>query len=75
LSEGRLLNYTRADGTPFANTGDCVSCAAHGGVLKPVVVKTNPTISTTLFRSSIPAGSTTPTRRRCRVRRPTPAGS
>lgn len=58
MSEGGYLNYTRTDGAPFANTGDCVSYAAHGGVLKPVVVKTNPTIATSLFHSSISAGST-----------------
>jgi hypothetical protein len=52
------LNYTRADGTPFKNTGDCVSYVAHGGVLKPVVVKNVTSISTSLFKSSISAGST-----------------
>jgi hypothetical protein len=56
--KGGYASYTRADGTPFANTGDCVSYAAHGGVLTPVVVKNATTISTSLFRSSISAGST-----------------
>jgi hypothetical protein len=56
--KGGYAAFTRADGTPFANTGACVSYAAHGGVLTPVVVKNTPTIATSLFRSSIPAGST-----------------
>jgi hypothetical protein len=56
--KGGYAAFTRADGTPFSNTGDCVSYAAHGGVLTPVVVKTSPSIATSLFLSSIPAGST-----------------
>jgi hypothetical protein len=53
--KGGYAHYTRADGTPFANTGECVSYAAHGGVLMPIVPTS---ISTSLYRSSIPAGST-----------------
>ncbi len=33
---GGYANYTRTDGTTFANQGQCVSYAAHGGTLKPV---------------------------------------
>jgi len=55
--QGGYAAFTRADGTPFANTGDCVSYAAHGGVLTPVVVKSTPTIATSLYLSSISAGS------------------
>jgi hypothetical protein len=34
--QGSYQNYTRADGTPFANPGDCVNYVAQGSVLKPV---------------------------------------
>ncbi len=30
---GGWQNWVRSDGTPFSNTGDCVSYGAHGGVL------------------------------------------
>jgi hypothetical protein len=53
--KGGYTHYTRADGTPFANTGECVSYAAHGGTLMPIVPTS---ISTALYRDSIPAGST-----------------
>jgi hypothetical protein len=53
--KGGYAHYTRADGTRFANTGECVSYAAHGGVLMPIVPTT---ISTSLYRDAIPAGST-----------------
>jgi hypothetical protein len=53
--KGGYAHYTRADGTPFSNTGECVSYAAHGGVLMPIVPTT---ISTSLYRDTIPAGST-----------------
>lgn len=53
--QGGYTHYSRADGTPFANTGECVSYAAHGGVLRP---KNTTAISTALFKSTIPAGST-----------------
>lgn len=32
---GGYANYTRTDGTTFANQGQCVSYAARGGTLKP----------------------------------------
>lgn len=31
---GGYASYVRSDGTAFANTGECVSYAAHGGVLQ-----------------------------------------
>lgn len=33
--DGGYADYVRTDGTTFNNTGDCVSYAAQGGVLKP----------------------------------------
>ena len=33
---GGYAGLTREDGTPFENTGDCVSYAAHGGTLVPL---------------------------------------
>ncbi len=40
---GGYANYTRTDGTGFANTGQCVSYAAQGGqlVVKPSLTVTN----------------------------------
>jgi hypothetical protein len=34
--QGGYLDFTREDGTAFANTGECVSYAAQGGTLVPV---------------------------------------
>lgn len=43
---GGYANYTRPDHTTFANQGDCVSFAAQGGTLVPVVaVPTLPVIT------------------------------
>jgi hypothetical protein len=36
--EEGFLDWTDADGNAFRNAGDCVSYAAHGGTLLPVVV-------------------------------------
>ena len=36
--EGGYVNWTDAAGNAFRNEGDCVSYAAHGGTLVPVVV-------------------------------------
>jgi hypothetical protein len=33
--QGGYLDYTRADGSPFRNVGECVSYAAQGGILRP----------------------------------------
>ena len=35
--KGGYKNFVRADGTPFANTGECASYAAQGGTFDPVV--------------------------------------
>jgi hypothetical protein len=37
-ADGGYLDWTDADGNAFRNEGDCVSFAAHGGTLVPVVV-------------------------------------
>jgi hypothetical protein len=34
--DGGFVNYVRADGSTFSNTGGCVSYAAHGAGLVPV---------------------------------------
>ncbi len=41
--EGGYTDYTRADGSPFTSTGDCVRYVATGGTLQPRV--TAPRIS------------------------------
>ncbi len=49
--QGGYANYARADGTTFANTGECVSYAADGGrlvrILHPAITATETT--TTIF--------------------------
>jgi hypothetical protein len=55
LSEGGYLDWTRADGTLFRNTGACVSYVAHGGTLSPVT-----TITGTLTLFSIELNPDTP---------------
>lgn len=40
--QGGYLDWTREDGTPFRNTGACVSYVAHGGILVPVEGETEP---------------------------------
>ena len=32
------MEWVTAEGTPFANTGMCVSYAAQGGVLRPLII-------------------------------------
>ena len=48
------LDWTDADGNAFRNTGACVSYAARGGTLVPVVVEVNP--FSVVYRASGPNG-------------------
>ena len=41
-ANGGFADWTDADGNAFRNEGACVSYAAHGGTLVPVVVEVNP---------------------------------
>ena len=50
--EGGYVNWTDEAGSPFRNAGACVSHAAHGGTLVPVVVVVNP--FSVVYRASGP---------------------